>query len=85
MKSVWSWLGKSSTQGKFCTKCQSASAEQNSNASFVAVKARRMAEKHQEHQGDASNMSPVESDDDDNCDNERKLFFCPEDGCVKSY
>ena len=57
----------------------------NSNASFVAVIARRMAEKHQENHGDASNMSPEESDDDDNCDNERKLFFCPEYGCVKSY
>ena len=57
----------------------------NSNASFVAFKARRMAEKHQEHHGYASNMSPVESDDDNNFDNERKLFFCPEDGCVKSY
>ena len=84
MESVWSWLGKSSTLGKFCAaKCQSTSAEQNGRQwQFQRFYCGCQSQTH----GRKTPVTPRRClDDDDNCDNERKLFFCPEDGCVKSY
>ena len=61
-----------------------------SNVAFVTVKARLRAKQKpsmEELQEDASKLSSPESesDDDTGCHNERKLFYCPEEGCVKSY
>lgn len=61
----------------------------DSNVSFAIVKARRLAKQHQKHEDVTSNASTAEIDSDgDSCDTdheESKLFFCPEEGCVKSY
>lgn len=61
----------------------------SSNVSFATVKARRCAKQQQENEDDSSTVSTVETDSDGvDCDTdheESKLFFCPEEGCVKSY
>lgn len=55
---------------------------ESSEVSFQVVRARRQAKQKQDFEKTSSTEN---ESDDESCEKGRELFFCPEEGCIKSF